>query len=198
MPTNNFRLMCAALGFTAVIMKSRASKEKQAENAVAFAKMIEEFCRVTNPALFAPETTPNDTKELDRKIEELKTQNVHLGHLAGLAGDRDLLCQLYDRLLHRQRAYATDEMIAGEVAHLLEEEINHKAEADMMIVRVQGDEDIFSPCERMATAITEILKDKGECVAADLIAKGFTLEEVKLHWRMAYGLAKVELNWMDS
>jgi hypothetical protein len=68
----------------------------------------------------------------------------------------------------------------------------------MMIASVHGDEGAFAPYERMATIIAEILKTKGECFPADLQAKGFTPEEIKHHWSMAYGLARVELTWMDT
>jgi hypothetical protein len=67
-----------------------------------------------------------------------------------------------------------------------------------MIVSVQGDEDAFAPCERMANAIVELLKSNGRCGPADVEANGFTSEEVKHNWRMAYGLAKVELRWMEA
>lgn len=69
----------------------------------------------------------------------------------------------------------------------------------MMVVSVQGDDRVFAPCcERMATVIVEILKDHGECRPEDLWRYGFTAEEIEMHWRMAYALAKVELNWMDG
>jgi hypothetical protein len=68
----------------------------------------------------------------------------------------------------------------------------------MMIVSVQGDDRVFAPCELMATAIVELLKSNCRCGAADLEAKGFSPEEIEPHWRMAYGLAKVELRWMEA
>ncbi|MDD5586879.1 MAG: hypothetical protein PHY92_07995 [Alphaproteobacteria bacterium] len=68
----------------------------------------------------------------------------------------------------------------------------------MMIVSVQGDEDVFAPCERMATAIVEILKSNGRCCPTDVEAEGFPYDEVRRNWRMAYGLAKVELRWMEA
>ncbi len=198
---NNLRLLCTSLGFTAVILKDNVPKENRAVRAVAIARMIEEFCRVTNPASF-PQTTHaaadyDDTK-LDRMIEELKQGEFHAGKLAELETNKALLRQVYDLLIQRHRAYAPDTLIADDVARLLEEEINHAVEADMMIVNVQGNTDAFAPCERMATAIVEILKSKGECFPNDLVAKGFTPDEIKRHWAMAYGLAKVELNWMDA
>ena len=68
----------------------------------------------------------------------------------------------------------------------------------MMIVSVQGDEEVFAPCERMATDIVELLKTNGKCRPEDLEADGFSPDEIMRHWRMAYGLAKVELKWMDE
>lgn len=68
----------------------------------------------------------------------------------------------------------------------------------MKIVRVQGNKDIFAPCERMATKIVETLLSNGKCAPSDMQTNGFSPEEVRDHWRMAYGLAKVELNWIES
>jgi hypothetical protein len=68
----------------------------------------------------------------------------------------------------------------------------------MLIAQLQGDEDLFAPCERMATAIVEHLKNNGKCRPDDLRDKGFSSDEIQNHWRMAYGLAKVELKWMDA
>jgi len=56
----------------------------------------------------------------------------------------------------------------------------------------------FSLAERMATAIVEVIKEKGGCLPHDLAAKGFTYEEIDRHWAMAKALAYVELKIMDS
>ena len=52
--------------------------------------------------------------------------------------------------------------------------------------------------ERMATAIAEIYRKTGGCLPHDLVAKGFTHEEVDRHWAMAKALAHVQLKIMDS
>jgi hypothetical protein len=193
----DFKILFTALGFLAVVVKGEYIKKDGAKNATALADLIEAFCQTAHSDLFIDKTA-KDTAELDLMIEELKEGELHIGKLAELAADKVLLRRIYDRLLQRHRIYATDKMIADEIAHFLEEEINHAVEANMMIVQVQGEEDLFAPCERMATAIVEILKTNGECHHTDLEFKGFSPDEIKRHWRMAYGLAKVELNWMDA
>ncbi|MDX2028134.1 MAG: hypothetical protein SFW62_05815 [Alphaproteobacteria bacterium] len=56
----------------------------------------------------------------------------------------------------------------------------------------------FSVTERMANAIVTIIRETGGCLPQDVIAKGFTYDEVNRHWAMAKALAYVELNIMDS
>lgn len=47
----------------------------------------------------------------------------------------------------------------------------------------------FAPCERMANAIVEIIKQKGGCLPQDLNARGFTPKEVANLWDMSKSLA---------
>lgn len=68
----------------------------------------------------------------------------------------------------------------------------------MIIACVKGSSNVFEDKERMATAIVEIIKEKGTFVAADLLDRGFTHEEVLRGWEMAYALAKVELGFMED
>ncbi len=63
----------------------------------------------------------------------------------------------------------------------------------MMIVNLEGKENPFASCENLATAITEILKEKEDCTPLDLKAKGFSSNEIKRNWQIAYALAKVNL-----
>jgi hypothetical protein len=56
----------------------------------------------------------------------------------------------------------------------------------------------FSLADRMATAIAAIIREQGGCLPHDLVAKGFTHEEIDRHWTMAKALAYVELKIMDS
>lgn len=58
--------------------------------------------------------------------------------------------------------------------------------------------DKVSVAERMATAVVEITREEGSCVPKDLLARGFTEDEIDRHWAMAKALAQVELNIMDS
>lgn len=93
--------------------------------------------------------------------------------------DLGTLRGIYERLIQRHRTYAADSQIADAILYFLEEENTHTKEANMMIVRVQGENDIFAPCQRMATAIAEALKSKGSCTQSDVAAKGFSAEEIK-------------------
>jgi pantothenate kinase len=79
-----------------------------------------------------------------------------------------------------------------------EEQGEDQAEDDMLVVDIHGDDNKFALHGRMATAIVEIMKERGECAPRDLAAKGFTPDEIKRCWAMAKALAHVELNWMDS
>jgi hypothetical protein len=125
MSVNNFRLLCTALGFTAVIVKNNIPEENRAARAIAIARMIEEFCRVAHPDLFKDEA---EEAELDQIIEDLKDEELHIAQLADLTGNKNLLHRVYDRLLQHHREYATDAMIVGEIEHFLGEEIHHKTE----------------------------------------------------------------------
>lgn len=134
---------------------------------------------------------------LDSLIESLKYGLESTCH-AELPSDLGILHGLYERLIERHRMYATEDLVADAVSFFLDEEIKNKNEAYMEIVHIAGNEDIFSQCQEMATAIVEMLKAKGECSPTDITAKGFSLDEIKRHWAMSYALAKVELNWMDA
>lgn len=56
----------------------------------------------------------------------------------------------------------------------------------------------FEILDRMATAIASLMRENDGCLPQDLVAKGFTPEEVDRHWAMAKALAHVELNMLDS
>ena len=51
----------------------------------------------------------------------------------------------------------------------------------------------FAAAGRMATAIIQVIQQKGECLPQDLYGKGFSAQEVREHWHMANSLAEVEL-----
>lgn len=123
MTRTDLRVLCVALGFTAVVMQGGTpSKKEGACRAMEFADLIEAFCYKTVP------------DALD-------------GFVSSVA------------------------------------------------VNPQGR---FAEAERMADAVVEVYREKGGCLPHDLIAKGFTYEEVELHWAMAKALAHVELKMMDS
>ena len=130
MTLTDLRLLCAALGFTAVVIHGgKTPKHEAAGRAGEFARLIEDFCRLSVPEVMEGE------EGKDMRVVDLVTD---------------------------------------------------KPEAK------------FAPAERMATAIAEIYREQGGCLPQDLIAKGFTPEEVDRHWAMAKALALVELKIMDS
>jgi hypothetical protein len=191
----DLRVLCAALGFTAVAIKGGLLKKDRAARAEAFARTIEEFCQ-----RYAKDGGQPKGAAPDAAIEELKA-NLQAKQSADLPEDYDLLHRLYLRLQERHTAYATHDLIADEALHLLDEEIQHEAGGAMRIVDLcehPNAEPAFSRHEDMATAVVEILRVRGECSPKDLEAKGFAPDDIKRHWAMAYALAKVELNWMDS
>lgn len=52
--------------------------------------------------------------------------------------------------------------------------------------------------DRMSETIAGIMQSTGGCVPQDMIAKGFTYEEIERYWPMAKALAHVRLNLMDA
>jgi hypothetical protein len=124
MRQSDFQILFTALGFLAVVMKGENAKNDGAKQAKVMASLIEAFCRTSHPDLFKGEA---EEAELDQIIEDLKDEDIHITQLADLTGNKNLLYRVYDRLLQRHKNYATDEMIAGEVSHFLEEEISRKA-----------------------------------------------------------------------
>lgn len=125
MTRSDFQILFTALGFLAVVMKGKKAQKDGAKQARELAKLIEAFCRTSRPDLFGNEA---EEAELDQMIEDMKDEEFHITQLADIAGNQNLLYRLYDRLLQRHKDYATREMIAGEIAHFLEEEIHHKTE----------------------------------------------------------------------
>lgn len=191
------QVLFAALGFLAVLVKGDNAKQDGASRAISMAKLIEAFCEASLPEIAATRAASDKADVLDKLIDLLK-DNLNETHEARLPEDMGTLRGIYERLIQRHRTYADDSQIADAILYFLEEENTHTKEANMMIVRVQGENDIFAPCQRMATAIAEALKSKGSCTQSDVAAKGFSAEEIKRQWAMAFALAKVELNWMDA
>ena len=96
---------------------------------------------------------------------------------------------------------------ASEFAALIEEycrisvpeAFEQEREEDMQVVDLVSTESEgkFGPAGRMATAIVELYREQGGCLPQDLLARGFTNEEIDRDWAMAKALAYVELNIMD-
>jgi hypothetical protein len=58
--------------------------------------------------------------------------------------------------------------------------------------------DKIAVAERMATMVVEIMTGEGSCLPKDLLARGFTKEEIHRHWAMAKALSQLEPNTIDS
>ena len=56
----------------------------------------------------------------------------------------------------------------------------------------------FAPVGQMATAIMDIISEKGDCLPIDIRVKGFAPSEISKCWHMAYSLATVEMNLMSN
>lgn len=120
MTRKDFQILFTALGFLAVVTKGKKTKDNNAKQAHAMAELIEAFCRTSHPDLFVEN---GDAAELDQIIDELKEDTLLFGQKENLLANKPLLYRIYSRLLQRFQSTATDEKIAGEVEHYLEEEI---------------------------------------------------------------------------
>lgn len=74
---------------------------------------------------------------------------------------------------------------------LLPEFQKMNGEVSMMIINIKGRQAAFVPCERLASAIANILEKKEECFPSD-ISTDFSDMDIERHWCMAYALAQVE------
>jgi hypothetical protein len=128
MPRQDIQILFTALGFLTVVMKGENAKKDGAKQAKAMAGLIEAFCQAAHPKAFEGETEA-DKSDVDQIIEDYKEDEFPLGRLATLIANKELLYRVYDRLVQRHRAYASEEMIAGEIEHFLEEELRHNKKA---------------------------------------------------------------------
>lgn len=126
----------------------------------------------------------------DRIIGCLKNE-LEAKNETHLPSDPDVLRATHERLIHRHRIYATDDMVADELLHLLEKEIEHKEEAKVLIASLEGDPKTFAGCQDLTNAIAKVLDEKGSCTPEDIINKGFDTKTVWRRWKMAYALAEV-------
>lgn len=138
MTRDDLRILCTALGFTAIVLKGEPA-ENQASRAHAFARLIESFCFVTVPeALGVPNGHLGDERDpaaIDRVIDRYKAELLDQD-CAALPTERGDLLKMYDRLLLRQirreqrefYALGSADMLANRVLQLVEEEIAHEGE----------------------------------------------------------------------
>ena len=134
MTRDDLRILCTALGFSAVIANDVASREKQALRATAIAGLIEAFCMSAVPDAFGFDASDDiicDATAIDREIDRYK-EELRVEGSAELPQDRETLIKFYDRLLLRKEHYDQREfyasgstaIFANRVLHMVEEEIN--------------------------------------------------------------------------
>jgi hypothetical protein len=137
MTPRDLRILCTALGFTAVVAREGRGKDVGSK-AAALGRLIESFCVTTlddAPAGTVPGLgeAEGDAAAIDDAIDRYKA-DLRDKEAARLPPDRAGLLQLYDRLLQRRTrweqrhfyATAPEDMIAAQVAKLVEEEIDHE------------------------------------------------------------------------
>jgi len=139
MTRNDYQILFAALGFTAVTMQGAIGTDL-ATRAHGLAMLTEEFCRNALPEAFAPEDrvqeASSDNDSINTLINQFKTE-LQEREAAHLPKDRETLLKFYDRLLFRQMrreqhafySTAPDALIANRVITLIDEELNHEAGA---------------------------------------------------------------------
>jgi transcriptional regulator with XRE-family HTH domain len=87
----------------------------------------------------------------------------------------------------------TEKLLSSLAAHGVELIGSRYVQGVVMVLK-----DKVSFAERMARAVVEIMREEGSCLPKDLLARGFTSEEIGRHWAMAKALSQVESNIMDS
>ncbi len=190
------QVLFTALGFLAIIMSGKSEKKDAAIRAQIMAGYIESFCREKVPEAFPAmqeNYSDDDLGMIDQMIAYTK-HRISSGQDPKLPQVLELKVRLYHRLQMRQRLFMTDALIGEEILRLLEQDKEClTSEEKMMILSVTGDPHAFEPYERMATAIVDILKDKGKCTRADIQPKGFSAQEIERCWNTAFGLAHIDL-----
>ncbi len=70
----------------------------------------------------------------------------------------------------------------------------------MMVIDLTSDDPYkkFASHERMANAILDVMRKKGHCTQDDLLALGFSKQEVAELWHMAYAMADIELKLCEQ
>jgi len=113
MTPNDLRIHATALGFLAVIMHD-LPRDKQAQRAVAIAKLIEAFCHETLPEAFDHghshyvDSVAVTERLLDSYIAELRDTGSAL-----MAFDRPTLLKMYELLHIRQLRHDQQEFYAS-------------------------------------------------------------------------------------
>ncbi|MDX2027204.1 MAG: hypothetical protein SFW62_01060 [Alphaproteobacteria bacterium] len=94
---DNFRLLCHALGFTAVVMKGDVSQKDGAARATRLAGMIEEFCRATLPEVFSESGETSNPGGKFPLVQRMASTIVELYQTQGDCSPRDLLGRGFTR-----------------------------------------------------------------------------------------------------
>lgn len=142
MTRDDLRILCTALGFTAVVIKD-TDADQQAKRAEAMAQLIESFCAVSVPD--AMDNLAADSTLTDMVIDQFKAIVAKDG-VAELPTDKAAAVKIYERLLQRQLqranekylATASHTMIADRIADLLDAEVSHDQEAQNSVLQQQG------------------------------------------------------------
>ncbi len=82
MTRTEFRALCAALGFVAVVVKDNVPPQDRALRAVHLARLIEAFCRATVPEAFGAETArtaseQHEEREEDQAEDDMLVVDIH-------------------------------------------------------------------------------------------------------------------------
>ncbi len=135
MTPTDLRILCAALGFTTVVIQGKKFPKKESDKlAAAFANLIEEFCRVTIPSALGVANDDlnqnTDNVIIDEAIDRFKDDLITKQN-ARLPEDKATLCLFYSRLQARQTkkeqkqffSKATEDVIANHILHMIDEEL---------------------------------------------------------------------------
>lgn len=106
MNPTDLRILCTALGFTAVVMQGgKPSKKEGAVRATGFASLIEEFCRSALPDVFEAANLnlalDADIEKIDRAIDQ-HISDLKQNEATLLPEDKETLLKYYDRLQQRK------------------------------------------------------------------------------------------------
>lgn len=125
MTPEDLRILCTALGFTAVVTEKGLPAADLASRALDFASLIESFCTRAVTDLASP--NQEDFSEIDRLIENLKSGRAAKGATDLENKDRETLFKIHNRLLQRLYARADEPLLAQHILKMLDDELNGTA-----------------------------------------------------------------------